>query len=1083
MMSKRGLSSVVVTLILLLLSIISIGIIWYIFNSINIGSVQVDLITSEVDVDAKSFQVKENIDPDFYNISFSATKKFAGGRLSSLDLVISNGTDNYVKNVPVQIPDYGKVTIEVSVPQSELNSLSLQTITVIPVFLGEDGTESYGAISKKYDFIEKTVSRVSTISRRPVSSDRDPSGTSRNVTCNNLSPEICGDGKDNNCNAQIDENCDVSNLPPVDYLSEKLFDNHLSIPPLSSSVPQKCVPFTDPVTGVKVTRITDVNDDPVARNTFVYNMNGVKTSVSTVGIPSVGFNNGYSKYSDVNVNGKYLIAWPYGILYRISDCTYIGQIYSDAAKTRPLDPEGSETRWSRVPGEENVIYYHGNPSDGTNAKFMYKQDIVTGSVQTYYDLSKDPALISWINQGYKVQSGAELAEGDWSDNMRYWAGALYIGRDYVVYVYDRVQNKTLPGVIHQAPNPNGITYINAVDVSPDGNWLAVLTHTGTNWGDTNRLYKISDLANGDISKPVPVPSAHPNNFFSIGHNGWALDTNGDNALIYQDNRDDYWRSFNPKTNTTTVIFYYTDLGGWGWGMHLGRLSVPSKSGWIFMPTNGDPTDWATDQIMMVQFKDRTSNPNIWRIARSNNVLTQTRTSWISSKALVGGSSYDGDYLIGTNVSIGQSVTPSCAGCYIINQVYKNANEQNYLGTLMNSPATVLDVVKNPKGQVIWVKAKWYVDYAYFAEGSASLDYSGNNIYVGSNWNGTSELEVYKIELPTDWQDHFLGPEVTITSPSNPSTPLFGGVNIDASVVSTNPVSKVEFYVDNNKVGTDSSSPYSYLLNTVTISDGTHTLEVKAFDNLNHESSKIIQINVNNLAYLGLTKVKFQYGQPVSQLSIGSYSGMKDTLTSASAPNSGYAERGKTTSFDYRFSDNLGLYYFDISSIPSNAKITDAHLILYSNASGGIPGNVPIYLVKTLPPNANVNWVEGSGKGYYDQYGGTSWLAKSSSPGTVGDYNGRPTAVWSSNAGRTAPGDLSSAYLGSNVGNMVFVDAAGEQKSTNISSAVQYIISNNYKYEGFAVDMAGKEDIVRKDLVETREYNDPSMRPALEITYS
>ena len=45
---------------------------------------------------------------------------------------------------------------------------------------------------------------------------------------------------------------------------------------------------------------------------------------------------------------------------------------------------------------------------------------------------------------------------------------------------------------------------------------------------------------------------------------------------------------------------------------------------------------------------------------------------------------------------------------------------------------------------------------YFAEAFASIDKDGNNIYWGSNWLAQGDLELYRVELPQNWQDVLSG---------------------------------------------------------------------------------------------------------------------------------------------------------------------------------------------------------------------------------------------------------------------------------------------------------------------------------------
>ena len=73
------------------------------------------------------------------------------------------------------------------------------------------------------------------------------------------------------------------------------------------------------------------------------------------------------------------------------------------------------------------------------------------------------------------------------------------------------------------------------------------------------------------------------------------------------------------------------------------------------------------------------------------------------------------------------------------------------------------------------------------------------------------------------------PTVTIGSPSNGSALKGSTVTITANATDGVGVTKVEFYVDNVLMGTDTSSPYSYKWNIRKASKGAHVITVKAYD--------------------------------------------------------------------------------------------------------------------------------------------------------------------------------------------------------------------------------------------------------------
>jgi poly(hydroxyalkanoate) depolymerase family esterase len=103
--------------------------------------------------------------------------------------------------------------------------------------------------------------------------------------------------------------------------------------------------------------------------------------------------------------------------------------------------------------------------------------------------------------------------------------------------------------------------------------------------------------------------------------------------------------------------------------------------------------------------------------------------------------------------------------------------------------------------------------------------------------GTAGAYVLDTDICSTWQvAKFFGldnsdsaaPTVSLTAPGNGST-VSGPVQVTASASDNVGVSKVEFFIDNTLVGTDSASPYAYTWNSATATNGTHVLVAKAHD--------------------------------------------------------------------------------------------------------------------------------------------------------------------------------------------------------------------------------------------------------------
>jgi len=91
------------------------------------------------------------------------------------------------------------------------------------------------------------------------------------------------------------------------------------------------------------------------------------------------------------------------------------------------------------------------------------------------------------------------------------------------------------------------------------------------------------------------------------------------------------------------------------------------------------------------------------------------------------------------------------------------------------------------------------------------------------------------------------PNVIISSPANNST-VSGIVLINATATDNVGVVKVEFYIDNNKVGEDTSSPYEYNWNTDNLQyNSTHTIQAKAYDNAgNVGESPVVTVTIGEV---------------------------------------------------------------------------------------------------------------------------------------------------------------------------------------------------------------------------------------------
>jgi hypothetical protein len=90
------------------------------------------------------------------------------------------------------------------------------------------------------------------------------------------------------------------------------------------------------------------------------------------------------------------------------------------------------------------------------------------------------------------------------------------------------------------------------------------------------------------------------------------------------------------------------------------------------------------------------------------------------------------------------------------------------------------------------------------------------------------------------------PSIQVTSPAAGAT-LSGKVNLTAVASDNGTVKGVQFRVDGNSVGPDiSASPYAFVLDSSTLSNGSHTITAAATDNSGNSATSVgIAVKVNN----------------------------------------------------------------------------------------------------------------------------------------------------------------------------------------------------------------------------------------------
>jgi chitodextrinase len=185
----------------------------------------------------------------------------------------------------------------------------------------------------------------------------------------------------------------------------------------------------------------------------------------------------------------------------------------------------------------------------------------------------------------------------------------------------------------------------------------------------------------------------------------------------------------------------------------------------------------------------------------------------------------------------------------------------------------------------------------------ACDWAGN---IGTS--GSVTFNVNNENTTPDTQN----PVVTITAPANGAT-VSNTVTITATATDNVGVTKVEFYVAGDLKSTDTASPYLYSWDTTTVSNGSRSLQAKAYDAANNNNTDEISITVANgdstppSAPTNLTataasssEVNLSWTASTDNVDVTGYWVVRDGVTIANTTNTGFSDTSVSPNTTYSY---------------------------------------------------------------------------------------------------------------------------------------------------------------------------------------
>ena len=142
-MEKRGLSAIIATLIIILLTLVAVGVIWVVVqNLLRSGAEQIELGQYTLDLEIKSVQITGE------NVTVVVKRNAGEGEFIGMNFIFSNGTDSEIirENTSLNKLDTKTFTFILT----KISTLTLKTVSVVPIYKTSSGKESSGNVADEF---------------------------------------------------------------------------------------------------------------------------------------------------------------------------------------------------------------------------------------------------------------------------------------------------------------------------------------------------------------------------------------------------------------------------------------------------------------------------------------------------------------------------------------------------------------------------------------------------------------------------------------------------------------------------------------------------------------------------------------------------------------------------------------------------------------------------------------------------------------------------------------------------------------------------------------------------------------------
>lgn len=143
---KRGLSTIVATLLIILLTLVAVGIIWVVVrNVISSGAEQVSLGKFTLNLEIRDVVVNVSN----HSINVKIKRNPGEGEISGLDFIVEDGKTTEVVESNLSLQELEERTMRLDLTNA-ININSIQKVSVAPIFILESGKEVIGDVKDEF---------------------------------------------------------------------------------------------------------------------------------------------------------------------------------------------------------------------------------------------------------------------------------------------------------------------------------------------------------------------------------------------------------------------------------------------------------------------------------------------------------------------------------------------------------------------------------------------------------------------------------------------------------------------------------------------------------------------------------------------------------------------------------------------------------------------------------------------------------------------------------------------------------------------------------------------------------------------